>query len=118
LPKVTFAKNDIIELLQIIKFLMTHPHSTVRIATLEPSSEKYPDLIFQMWELRFLVEALEAGAKIYFSSPPEDVRKILHPKFLITSLGVIFGSFNLTKAGRYYNIEDGNYSSSSSPVYF
>jgi hypothetical protein len=117
LPRVTFAKSDVIELLQIIRFLLTHPNSIVRIATLEPSYEKYPDLTFQIWELRFLLEASEAGAKIFFYKPKGE-KKILHPKLLITSLGVVFGSFNLTKAGRYYHIEDGNYSSSSSPVYF
>jgi hypothetical protein len=64
------------------------------------------------------LEASEAGAKIFFYKSEGDSKKILHPKLLITSLGVVFGSFNLTKAGRYYHIEDGNYSSSSSPVYF
>jgi hypothetical protein len=117
IPNITFGKNDIVELLQIVRFLLTNRFSIVRIATLEPTAEKYPDPVFQIWELRFLLEACESGAQIYFYSS-EGTRKILHPKFLLTSLGVVFGSFNMTKAGRYYNIEDGNYSPSGSPVYF
>jgi len=119
IPAIAFGRRDVVRLLDVIEYLQQDPRSQVRLATLKPSPNKYSgDVIQQVWELRFLLEACERGAKIYFYSSERDIRKIMHPKFLLTSLGVVFGSFNFTKSGRYWNIEDGNYSSTLSPVYF
>lgn len=118
IPTIAFGRSDVVRLLDVIKYLGEDPRSKVRLAALKPSLEKYSnDAPQQIWELRFLLEASEHGAKIYFYSSEGDVRKIMHPKFLLTSLGIVFGSFNFTKSGRYWNIEDGNYSSVLSPVY-
>jgi hypothetical protein len=119
IPAISFGKSDVVRLLDAIKFLRKDHRSQVRLATLKPSFDKYSnDATQQIWELRFLLEASEKGAKNYFYTSKGDIQKIMHPKFLLTSLGVVFGSFNLTRAGRYSNIEDGNYASSDSPVYF
>lgn len=118
-PNVEFGKSDSVDLLQVIRTIMQDGRSNIKIATLEPSTEKYGgDSFYQVWELRFLVQVAESGGRIYFYKSAQGERKILHPKFLLTSLGVVFGSFNFTRAGRYSNIEDGNYASSTSPVYF
>ncbi len=115
----SFGRSDVVGLLDFVKYLREDHRSQVRLATLKPSLAKYSnDVAPQVRELRFLREASEHGAKIYFCSDEGDIRKIMHPKFLLTSLGVVFGSFNFTKAGRYGHIEDGNYSSALSPVYF
>ena len=119
IPAIAFGRSDVVRLLDFVKYLREDHRSQVRLATLKPSPEKYSNDVAQLvWELRFLLDATEHGAKIYFYSYEGDVRKIMHPKFLLTSLGVVFGSFNFTKSGRYWNIEDGNYSSALSPVYF
>jgi hypothetical protein len=119
IPAIAFGRSDVVRLLDFVKYLREDHRSQVRLATLKPSPVKYSnDVPPQVWELRFLREASEHGAKIYFYSSEADIHKIMHPKFLLTSLGVVFGSFNFTKAGRYGHIEDGNYSSAVSPVYF
>jgi hypothetical protein len=119
IPAIAFGRCDVVRLLDFVKYLQGDYRSQVKLATLMPSPDKYSnDVAPLIWELRFLLEALEHGAKVYFYSDEGDIRKIMHPKFLLTSLGVVFGSFNFTKSGRYWNIEDGNYSSALSPVYF
>lgn len=118
IPNVEFGRNDTVDLLQLIMTLMQNSQSSVRIATMEPNEGKYGDRVYQVWELNFLLKAAEHGARIYFYVNPASQRSIMHPKFLLTSLGVVFGSFNITRAGRYSNIEDGNYASCLSPVYF
>jgi len=119
IPAISFGKNDVVRLLDVIKYLRRDHRSQVNLATLKPSLDKYSsDSSQQLWELRFLLDASEAGTKNYFYRSKGDIQKIMHPKFLLTSLGVVFGSFNFTRAGRYSNIEDGNYASSASPVYF
>jgi hypothetical protein len=118
-PAIAFGRSDIVRLLDFVRYLLEDHRSQVQLATLKPSPDKYSnDLAQLIWELRFLLQASEYGARTYFYSHEGDVRKIMHPKFLLTSLGVVFGSFNFTKSGRYWNIEDGNYSSALSPVYF
>ena len=115
IPQLAFTKSETIKLLDVANYVMRNPMSKVIIATLFPTPEKYDHNSQQVWELRLLSQLSECGAKVYFYKSATD---IMHAKFLITSHGVAFGTFNYTTSGRYWNLEDGNYSSSVSPVYF
>jgi hypothetical protein len=118
IPQLAFTRSDTVKLLDVVKYATQNPMSKVIIATLIPSSGKYEYSSQQVWELRLLSELCESGASVFFYKSPGDIRKIMHAKFLMTSYGVAFGSFNYTTSGRYWHLEDGNYSSLLSPVYF
>lgn len=108
--------GDYLVLSELIDEILSNENSIVRIVTEEPCKEKYNKLpkYFDESELNFLLDRARKGAKIYFS---ELERGILHPKIILGKYGVVFGSFNLTFSGRYWNIEDGNFAPSTSKVH-
>lgn len=108
--------GDYIYLSELIDDILSNKNSIVKIVIERPNKKKYESFAksFDEREIDFLVDRFKKGAEIYFSKLEHG---ILHPKIILGTYGVVFGSFNVTFSGRYWNIEDGNFAPSTSKVY-
>jgi len=106
--------GDYLALSELIDKILLNKNSDVKIITREPTLNKYENLYknFAKNELNFLFNRAKNGAKI-FSPQKGD----LHFKMIIGTYGAVFGSYNLTDSGRYFNKEDGNFAPSTSKTY-
>lgn len=81
----------------------------IRIVTVAPSKTKYETRLDMLDELRFLVSAVNLGAKVYFYEH--------HKKYLLTNFGVVAGGTNYTQSGRYFKPEASFYFETKDPEY-